>query len=192
MARTTHIVAICGSLAEDSATRVSLRVALEAAEGAGADTTLVDLREYDLPPYDSDHHEAGDADRLRRVIGSGDAILLGTPLYHGTFSSALKTALDYCRIDQFEGATVGLLCVAGGDFPTPALSHLRAVARSLHAWTLPLEVAIPNSGRAVADGELDADLADRVRELGTELVAYAGVESAPERAADREQAALAE
>ena len=112
-------------------------------------------------------------------------MLLGTPVYHGSFSSPLKTALDYSGFDEFEGTTVGLLAVSGGGFPTPALSGLRTVTRALDAWTLPLQVGVPNSGERFADGELvDDALRERVRRLGAELVRYAGVERYPE-AADR-------
>jgi NAD(P)H-dependent FMN reductase len=190
MTRNTHVVAVSGSLADDSGTRTALREALSAAERAGARTTLLDLREYDLPTFDADDPDAGDAPELRRRLRKADAVLLGTPMYHGSFSSPLKAALDYSGFDEFEGTTVGLLAVSGGGFPTPALSGLRAVTRALDAWTLPLQVGIPDSSERFADGELvDDALRERVHELGTELVRYAGVERYPQTA-DRAVAPL--
>jgi NAD(P)H-dependent FMN reductase len=105
-------------------------------------------------------------------------------MYHGSYSSVLKTALDYCRFEEFEETTVGLLVVSGGGFPTPALEHLRSVARALDAWVLPQQVAIPDAHSAFEDGQLtDEDLAERIETLGTKLVEYAGVESYPETTA---------
>jgi multimeric flavodoxin WrbA len=49
-ARNVRLVAICGSLREESKTRIALRTALDAAADAGAETTLVDLREYACRP----------------------------------------------------------------------------------------------------------------------------------------------
>ncbi|MFC6864273.1 NADPH-dependent FMN reductase [Halomicroarcula sp. GCM10025817] len=93
-------------------------------------------------------------------------------------SGVLKTAIDYCGFDEFEGTTVGHPVVAGGWFPTPALEHLRSVARTLNAWVLPHQVAIPDAHRTFEAGELtDETLVERVETLGTDLVAYAGVES---------------
>ena len=93
----------------------------------------------------------------------------------------LKTAIDHCGFDEFEGTTVGLLVVAGGGFPTPALEHLRSVARTLEAWVFPHLVAIPDAHRTFEAGELtDEALVERVETLGTDLVDYAGVESYPE------------
>jgi NAD(P)H-dependent FMN reductase len=180
MQRTVHVVGICGSLSDDSGTRTATGRALAAAEAAGATTELVDLREYELPPRDGDDADAGDAPALRERVAAADAVLLGSPVYHGSYASPLKTALDYCGFDEFEGTTVGLLAVAGGSHPTPALEHMRSVARAVGAWTLPLQVGIGNAGSTFERGELvDAALAERVDRLGEELVAYAGVESYP-------------
>lgn len=177
----TRVVALCGSLRDESKTRIALDEALEAAEGAGARTSLVDLRSYDLPPFDANNRSAGDAASLRRIVGKADSVLLGTPNYHGSFSGVLKNALDYCKREDFENTTVGLLEVAAGDYPGSALLHLRTVCRVLNAWTLPLEVAIPDSYSIIEEGGIvDEDLTERVNKLGTQLVEYAGVERYPE------------
>jgi NAD(P)H-dependent FMN reductase len=181
MTQNTTVVAVCGSLAEDSVTRVALREVLTAAADKGADTRLIDLRNYDLPTFDADGQDVGDAPELRRQLRAADAVVLGTPMYHGSFSSPLKTALDYSGFDEFEDTTVGVLAVSGGSFPTPALEHLRWVVRALEAWPLPVDVAIPDSYEQVEDGTLvDESIEERVRQLGTELVQYANVEQYPE------------
>ncbi len=178
---TKQIVALCGSQRDGSRTRHALEEALLAAEAKGATTELVDLSTLDLPVFDPDQSDAGDARELRQLVRSADGVLLGSPVYHGSYSSVLKTALDYCGFDEFEETTVGLLVVAGGGFPTPALEHLRSVARTLNAWVLPHQVAIPNAHSTFEAGELtDEALVDRVETLGADLVDYAGVESYPE------------
>lgn len=175
-----HVVALCGSRRDASRTKVALRTALEAARDRGAETRLVDLDAYDLPPFDADADDAGDAPKLRRVVDAADAVLLGTPNYHGSYSGVLKNALDYLGRDEFAGKTVGLLEVAGGSFPGDALAHLRTVARTLNAWTLPVEAAIPDSHATVgADGIRDDDAARRVAQLGTDVVDYARVDDHP-------------
>jgi NAD(P)H-dependent FMN reductase len=179
-----HIVALCGSQRDGSHTRQALERALAAAEAEGATTDLVDLTALDLPVFDPDRSDAGDATELRRRVRNADGVLLGSPMYHGSYSSVLKTALDYCGFDEFEETTVGLLVVSGGGFPTPALEHLRSVSRALDAWVLPHQVAIPNAHSIFEDGHLtDEDLLERIETLGSDLVEYAGVESYPETTA---------
>jgi NAD(P)H-dependent FMN reductase len=118
---------------------------------------------------------------LRQTVGRAESVLLATPNYHGSYSGALKNALEYCGREEFEETTVGLLEVAAGRFPGSALVHLRTVSRTLRAWTLPTEVAIPESHSFVTEnGIRDSELADRTRRLGTELVEYAGVAGYPE------------
>jgi NAD(P)H-dependent FMN reductase len=174
------VVAISGSLRDESYTRVALEHVLAAARENGADTVLLDLREYDLPVFDPDHEDAGDAPEVRGELREADSILLGTPMYHGSFSAPLKNAMDYSGFDEFEDTTVGLLGVAGGRFPTTALDHLRLVCRALDAWVLPHQVAIPSAYSEIDDGEFeDPDLADRVEVLGKRLVEYAHIEPDP-------------
>jgi NAD(P)H-dependent FMN reductase len=183
----THVVALVGSLRDASYTRRSTRVALETAAERGATTDLIDLRELDLPVFDADGRKVGDALELQDRVQAADSILLGTPVYHGSYSSVLKNALDYCGFDEFEHTTVGLLAVAGGGFPSPALDHLRIVGRSLNAWVLPHQAALPNVYRHFEDGELvDADLRERVEKLGVRLVEYANIEPDPRTVEARE------
>mgnify|MGYP006292704605 CR=1 FL=1 len=180
MSQDLTVVAVCGSLREESHTRSACRHALDAAAGAGAETELLDLREYDLPVFDADNGEAGDAPLLRTRLRQSDAIILASPMYHGSYASPLKNALDYCGFDEFEGTTVGLLGVSGGSFPITALEHLRSVGRALDAWVIPHQAAVPNSHSQFADGEfVDEDIAERVATLGRRAVQYANIEPDP-------------
>lgn len=182
MPDTPSIAAICGSLRDESTTRVALQHALEGVEREGGEGELLDLREYDLPAFDPDvdKEDAGDAAQLTRDVLQADAVLLGTPTYHGSYSSNLKTALDYCGFDEFEHKTVGLLAVSGGKFPLTPLDHLRSVCRALDAWVLPYQAAVPRSRSAVIDGTFtDDELEERVVRLGEEIVKYAFIEPSP-------------
>ncbi len=175
-----HVVALAGSLREGSTTVQATRIALEGAEAAGATTDFVDLHDLDLPVFSPDHDDHPGAVELRDRMDAADAIILGTPMYHGSYSSVLKTAMDYCGFDEFSDKTVGLLAVAGGRFPVTALDHLRSVCRALNAWVLPHEAAVPRSYESFQDGELvDETLRERVRTLGERAVQYARIEPEP-------------
>ncbi|EMA09378.1 NAD(P)H-dependent FMN reductase [Haloarcula vallismortis] len=181
---TPHVIGISGSLRDDSGTRIAVQHALDAAAEAGATIEHIDLREWDLPLFDPDTGAAasGDGPELAARVREADAMVLGTPMYHGTIASPLKTALDYCSIDDVERTTVGILAVAGGGFPTPALQHLRASVLELKGWPLPGDVAIPDSWAAFEDGSIaDGDIAERIEKLGTDVVAYAGIADRPEK-----------
>lgn len=177
----THVVAIAGSLREKSYSRIALNHALRGVDEANGTGELVDLRDYDLPMLDADRDEQGDSARLTETVRGADAILLGTPMYHGSYSGVLKNALDYCGFDEFDGKTVGLLTVAGGSFPVTALDHLRSVCRALNAWVLPHQAAIPRAHGAFDDEEnfRDESTEERVLVLGRRAVAFANIEQEP-------------
>ncbi|MFH5802214.1 NADPH-dependent FMN reductase [Haladaptatus sp. CMAA 1911] len=184
-----YVVAVCGSRREASYTRRALHEVLVGVKAAGGTTELLDLAKLDLPPLDPDIDGARDGGVVRRTIREADAVILGTPMYHGSYSGVLKNALDYCGFDEFETTTVGLLVVSGGPFPTPALTHLRDVCRSLHAWVLPYQAAVPQTRTAFDDdGIIDEDLRERVRTLGVRAVEYASIEPAETQAAQLQEA----
>jgi NAD(P)H-dependent FMN reductase len=176
-----HVAAVAGSLRDDSATRRALRPALDAAADHGATTDTIDLRDLDLPPLDPEAAPTEGAEELTRRVRTADSVLLGTPMYHGSYSSTIKLALDHCGFDEFEETTVGLLAVSGGAFPLTALDHLRSVCRALNAWVLPHQAAVPHAGEQFDDegGFVDERLEERARVLGRRAVEYAHIEPEP-------------
>lgn len=179
MSDTPTVLAVCGSLRDESTTRTALAHALAAAAAEGADAELLDLREYDVPLYGAAGDD-GDVDELTRRVRAADAVLLGSPIYHGTVASPLKAALDHCGFDEFEDTLIGVVVTAGGRFPTSAVLHLRTTARWLRAWVHPTHVGIPNAGDVIQGGEVvDEDYADRLETLGAELTRYAWIDRLP-------------
>ncbi|SEO73174.1 NAD(P)H-dependent FMN reductase [Halogranum amylolyticum] len=176
-----HVVALGGSLRDGSHTRHALTHVLRGVEAAGGTGEIVDLRDYDLPVLDADYDEQGDSAELAATIRAADAVVLGTPMYHGSYSGVLKNALDYCGFEEFEGKTVGLLAVSGGSFPVTALDHLRSVCRALNAWVIPHQAAIPRAHSAFDDDGAfrDESTEERVLTLGRRAVGFANIEQDP-------------
>ena len=167
-------VAISGSPRDESTTRAALRVALDAAEDAGADVELLDLGAVDLPLYHPDEDEQGDSERLKRLVREADGVIVGSPVYRGSYSSTFKNFHDFCGADEYENTAVGLLATAGGGSYGGALEHLRSTFRNVHAWVVPHEVGIPSASRAVDEnGIADEDLTRRTKELGRVVVEHA-------------------
>ncbi len=183
-----RVVGLPGSLREPSYTRFTVSLALAGARDAGADVELIDLRELELPFCDGKEDESGypeDVFELRDRVDAADGIVLGTPEYHGGYSGVLKNALDLMGFDEFEGKMIGLVGVSGGRMGAfGAMNALREVGRALHAWVVPTQASIPRAWSVFEDdtGELtDEDLADRVRQVGEELVRYARLHGAEDK-----------
>jgi azobenzene reductase len=78
MARTLTVVGLGGSIARVSTSRAALQVALAGAADEGAATTLLDLRELDLPMFNPEVDEPTPA--ARELIEACHAADGGTPL----------------------------------------------------------------------------------------------------------------
>lgn len=173
------VIAINGSLRPVSYTRMSLNIALQGAAELGVETELVELREYDLvfcrgKDFEVDYPP--DVFRLREVVREAQGIILGTPEYHGSYSGVLKNALDLMGFSEFGSKMVGLVGVSGGAMGAfHALTSLRVVGRSLHAWVVPQQASVPHARRLFdEDGNLsDSQIEDRLLEVGRQVARFA-------------------
>jgi NAD(P)H-dependent FMN reductase len=52
----------------------------------------------------------------KRWLALATGIIIGTAEYHGGYSGVLKNALDLMGFAEFEGKTIGLLGVSGGEW----------------------------------------------------------------------------
>jgi NAD(P)H-dependent FMN reductase len=154
-----------------------MRLVADEMEAAGATVDLIDLSALELPfcqsPDDTDEHPGCVA--LRKRVGRADAILLGSPEYHNSFSGVLKNALDLLGSDELRGKLYGLLGVGGGAAGAiNSLGHLRYVVRGVGGWSLPAQVSIAHVGRAFdGDRVREPELEVRLRAFGRELVRFA-------------------
>jgi NAD(P)H-dependent FMN reductase len=174
-----RVVAVCGSLRPASTTRLALKVALRGAESIAAETRLLDLGPYELPfcrGKEQEVHYPENVQRFRADVAWGDAIILGTPEYHGSYSGVLKNALDLLGFEEFEGKMVGLVGVSGGRLgASDAMNTLRSVGRVLHAWVVPTQASVPAAYEAFDDrGEpKDPLVAERLMAVGAEVARFA-------------------
>ncbi len=173
------VVGICGSIRRGSYTRLAVQIALQGAQEVGAQTRLIDLKDYHLVFCDGKEDESTfpeDVFKLRREVSQAGGIILGTPEYHGSFSGVLKNALDLMGFDEIEGKMLGLVGVSGGALgAVHALNSLRAVGRALHAWVIPEQASIPEAWKVFDEsGNLkDSNLEKRVKEVGRQVARFA-------------------
>ena len=173
-----RVIAICGSLRPGSYTLAALRVALQGAQALGAETQLIDLRDYELIFCDGKQNERdypADVFKLRRTVQQAQGIIWGTPEYHGGPSGVLKNAVDLMGFDEFQGKVIGLVGTSGGQVgATNALNSLRTIGRSLRAWVIPQQVSIPQAWKAFdqSDHLKSPELEERLLEIGQEVTRF--------------------
>jgi FMN reductase len=177
-----RIVGLGGSLAKVSTSRSALRVALDGAAGAGAETTLLDLRELDLPMYNPDDEQTpAAAAQLIEACYDADGMLWSSPMYQGTISGAFKNALDWLHVlgarepAFLHDEVIGLISAAGGTHGLQAINTMEFATRALRGWAVPYVVPIPTAARVFdEDGRVqDAAIELQLRSLGSEVVRVA-------------------
>jgi FMN reductase len=173
------IVGLGGSLRKGSTSRSALARALAGARAAGAETTLLDLRELDLPMYDPDDDDPTEAAAtLIESCHAAHGLIWSSPLYQGTISGAFKNALDWLHVlgrrdpPYLHDRVIGLISAAGGTQGLQAINTMDFSARALRGWTVPYVVPIPATWQVFAeDGSIrDETVESQLATLGEEVV----------------------
>ncbi|MEV2279132.1 NADPH-dependent FMN reductase [Nocardiopsis sp. NPDC049922] len=177
-----HIVGVGGSVRAGSSTEQLVGTVLAAVEErSGARTRLFGGPELaEFTPYDPRAPLAPGAKAFVEAVREADAVVIGSPAYHGSVSGLVKNALDHLeelRDDvrpYLDGRPVGLVTTAHGwQAAVNTLTALRGITHSLRGWPTPLGIA---ANVAVSGPEHFASppLHNRVIELGRQLTAFPG------------------
>jgi FMN reductase len=181
-ARKPHILGLGGAGHPNSSTERFLRLALDAAEEAGASTSLLGASALQVPMY---RHGAPQCDLVVGLVDElrkADGYIIASPAYHGTISGLVKNALDYVEETRedvrpyFSGRAVGCMAVAGGwQAAVTAMTSLRGIVHALRGWPTPLGIAI-NSNEVSADGNGRCDsvqVTAQIRIMAGQVVDFA-------------------
>lgn len=122
----SKLLGIVGSLSNPSKTRTAVEVALGAAENEfEIETAVLHLAEFDIDPADGrklDEYSGDTADALNLIIES-DAFLIGTPVYRGSYSGALKNLFDLIPRGKWQSPEAPLEDRPLGLIATGATDH---------------------------------------------------------------------
>lgn len=149
------IAAIAGSFRELSYNKRVLKVAAEGARNAGAEVTILDLRDFPLPAFDGD-----DVDRdgfnanallLQDAFAAADGFLVCSPEYNSSIPGGFKNVIDwasrandkYRMYEPFKGKTALLMTASPGQFGgVRCMAHLRSIFTIMGVNLLPTEPSI--------------------------------------------------
>ncbi|MGO8955226.1 MAG: NAD(P)H-dependent oxidoreductase [Rhodomicrobium sp.] len=169
------IVGLAGSPSIPSRTRLVVQTAIDRIGAqAGAQTRLVDLGELvpDLGIRSRAEASARVEDALR-AIETADLLVVGTPVYKGSYTGLLKHLIDLIDYPSLLGTPVGLLATGGSDRHALVVEYqLRPLFAFFGAKTLATAVFIQD--KAIHNGfvqdtacaaRLDQMIAEAVHEL---------------------------
>ena len=179
-----HVLAVSGSPNRSSATRAVIQTIADQLAAAGVQVDLLDLAEEALPLFNPEtSHQSVSFPQLKARVDRADVMLLGTPDYHGSFTSTLKNFLDHFW-QEFAGKLFATV-VASYDKGLTATDQLRTVARQCYGWSMPYAVTFADKAD-VKDGQIINDAFRQRVEMFARDVRVYGTLLAQQRRADLE------
>lgn len=185
MTYTPRILAFAGSTRADSFNKKLVRVAADAARGAGGDVTMLDLRDIPMPLYDGDLEAAEglpeNARRFKALMLAHDGLLISSPEYNSSISGVLKNAIDWASrtepgegsLAAFEGKVAALMSASPGALGgLRGLVTVRSILGNIRVLVLPNQVAVARAHEAFKPEGTLSDFKQQasVEALGTTLV----------------------
>lgn len=162
-----------GSARNSSTNKQLAALAASTAKEAGAEVTLIDLADFDMPIYNGDiETETGlpeNAKRLKQLFVEHDGFFIASPEYNSSISAVLKNALDWIsrphtenepRLWAFQGKIAAIGSVAPGALGgLRGLVPLRMMLGNIGVTVVPNQVAVPDGLNGFDDdGSLIADM----------------------------------
>lgn len=149
------VLAVVGSMNEKSVTRIVINHVGQELMASGCSVDIVDFQKEPLALFNPDTAFDSPAfSTLKARVDQADVIVLGTPDYHGSISSAMKNFLDHFW-REFAGKLF-VTIVASHEKGLTVTDQLRTVARQCYAWTLPYGVSFQDN-QDVKDGQISSD-----------------------------------
>lgn len=158
------ILAFAGSLRRDAWNKKLVKVAAEGAREAGAEVTIIDMKDYPLPVYDGDDEKANglpeNAVKLKELLKAHDGLLLASPEYNSSYPGGLKNLIDWVSrphegekpLEAFRGKPVAIMAASpGAKGGMRMLPHLRDLLANIQMLVVPGMYGLAGAGEAFDD-----------------------------------------
>ncbi|MEM7280571.1 MAG: NAD(P)H-dependent oxidoreductase [Pseudomonadota bacterium] len=189
MSQPIKILTFAGSARSESFNKKLLPVAAAGIREAGADATIIDLRDFPLPLFDQDlEAKEGIPDHaktLKRLFLEHQGLVIASPEYNSAFTPLLKNTLDWVSrsetkdeqsLSAYRNKVAGIVSASpGGLGGLRGLVMLRMLLSNLGVLVIPKQHALRSASKAF-DNEgilIDEGQAKSVKAIGREVVRVA-------------------
>lgn len=186
------LLVFAGSTRAASFNRRLAQATADIARKAGAQVTLLELSDFEIPMYNADLEAAGtppDVVRLKEAMDAHPAWIICSPEYNGSYTALLKNTIDWASSPvaghpvwsdgsrPFRGKVVGMLSASNGGLGgLRSQSHLAPLLINLECWLAPQAFALGQAASALdAHGALVQEAhQQRVRAVVDQVLWAAG------------------
>jgi len=179
-----RILVFGGSLRAASYNHKLAIIAASGAREAGAEVTLISLRDFPMPIFDEDLEAAEGmpetARKLKALFATNEGLIIASPEYNSTITAALKNAIDWVSrvtspeekpLSVLSGKSAAILSASPGGYGgSRSLAQLRPFLENIHIAVLSDQVSIPKANEAF-DG--DGNLVDPGQQTAVKALAAA-------------------
>ena len=175
---TPRILAFAGSTRRESFNKKLLQNAIKSAREAGAEVTLIDLKDFPLPLFDQDlEAEQGmpaNGAKLKKLFIDHHGLLIAAPEYNSSVTAVLKNTIDWVSrpapgeppLVAFKGKVATLMSASPGALGgLRGLVHVRSILGNIGVIVLPDQIAVAKANQAF---EPDGSLIDPKQQAGIE------------------------
>jgi NAD(P)H-dependent FMN reductase len=177
---TPRILAFAGSLRRESFNKKLVPIAAKGAREAGAEVTLIDLKDFPLPVFDQDleaeHGMPENGKKLKQLFIDHQGLLIAAPEYNSSVTAALKNAIDWVSrpapgeppLVAFRGKVATLMSASPGALGgLRGLVHVRSILGNIGVIVLPDQIAVAKAHEAF---QPDGSLTDPKQRAGIEAL----------------------
>src|SRR5258708_7225964 len=173
-----RILAFAASTRRESFNKKLVAIAAQGARDAGAEVTLIDLKDFPLPLFDQDleaeHGMPENGKELKRLFIDHDGLLIASPEYNSSITAVLKNAIDWVSrpapdepsLLAFRSKVATLMSASPGALGgLRALVHVRSILGNIGVIVLPDQIAVAKAHEAFKP---DGSLVDPKQQAGVE------------------------
>jgi NAD(P)H-dependent FMN reductase len=173
-----RILAFAGSTRRESFNKKLVPIAVKGARDAGAEVTLIDLKDFPLPLFDQDfeaeHGMPENGRKIKQLFIDHDGLLLACPEYNSSITAVLKNTIDWVSrpapgepsLVAFKGKVATLMSASPGALGgLRGLVHVRSILSNIGVIVLPDQIAVPKAKDAIKP---DGSLVDPKQQAGIE------------------------
>lgn len=184
-----RVLAFAGSARTDSFNVKLVNIAAEGAREAGAEVTVLNLKDFPMPLFNQDLEAAEgppeQATRLKGIMLAHEGLLIASPEYNSSISPLLKNTIDWVSrpadgepmLAVYRDKVAAVMSASpGGLGGLRGLVHLRSILSNMGVLVIPDQVAVTQAHSAFDDhgNLLDAKRQTSVQGLGRSVVKLVG------------------
>lgn len=179
------ILAFAGSGRKDSVNKKVVAIAAKGAQEAGAEVTIVNLEDFDMPIFNEDlETQQGmpiEAQSFKELLINHDGFLISSPEYNSSYSALFKNAIDWASrktgdeapMAAYRGKVAAIMAASPGALGgMRVLVTLRMLLENIGTMVLPTQKAVGGAFKLFDEqGNITDEKTEKaLKALGKELV----------------------